>query len=304
MPELPEVETTANDLRKLVVGLQITDTWTNYDSPYYYGKKQIKDPKYFKKFKKEICGSQIIETGRIGKNVLIHLNNGKTILIHMKMTGHVLYGKYDFDKKKNEWAPSENGPLQDPFNGWIRFVITLSNKKHLALSDMRKFAKVTLLETNKLNEIDDLREIGPDPLQKIVSISYFTDALSKKPTGKIKTVLMDQSLISGIGNIYSDEALWLSKIHPEKIVKKLSTKNFKEIFSNVKKVLKKGINFSGDSMQDYRRPNGEPGKFQHHHKVYQRKGKECMDKNCTGTISRIVVNGRSSHFCPECQKNK
>jgi len=316
VPELPEVETTANDLNELIVGKKISDVWSGYDSPYYYDKPQIKDPKFFKKFKKIIIGTKVISVSRRAKNVLINLSNNKTILIHMKMTGHILYGKYEYSKKNKEWTPKEkSGPLNDPFNAWLRFVIEFSNGKHLALSDMRKFAKVTLLDTASLNESEDLKKVGPEIFEKNFNFKVFKERLEKKPNGNIKTVLMDQEIVAGIGNIYSDEALWLTKIHPETKVKNLINKNkkseteLKELFKNIKLVLKKGINFKGDSMQDYRRPSGESGSFQKHHAVYQRKKEDCKrnmktkDKaRCKGKIERIVVNGRSSHFCPVCQK--
>lgn len=291
MPELPEVHTTATELNSLIKGKTITNVWTEYKSSYY--KNQIKDPAYFKKFKKIITGSKIVSVERRAKNILINLDNKETILIHMKMTGHLLYGKYK--KTRGTWEPSQKGPLNDKMNGWIRLVFELSNNKHLALSDMRKFAKVTLE--------NDLKHLGPEPLDKSFSLKKFKEQICKKPNRKIKTVLMNQELISGIGNIYSDEALWMSKIDPETLVKKLTDEKLKLLLKNIKEVLKKGIKLSGDSMSDYRRPDGTPGEFQKHHAVYQRKNLNCLRKDCNGKIERKVVNGRSSHFCPKCQKS-
>jgi formamidopyrimidine-DNA glycosylase len=210
----------------------------------------------------------------------------------MKMTGHLLYGSYK--KNRGEWKPRLTGPLNDPFNGWIRLVFTFSDGNHLALSDMRKFAKVTLE--------NDLGHLGPEPLDASFKFQNFKSQIMKKPNGKIKTVLMNQELISGIGNIYSDEALWMSKINPETLVKDLKDEQLKTLLKNIKLVLKKGIHFAGDSMQDYRRPDGTPGEFQKHHCVYQRKNLDCMKRGCKGKIERKVVNGRSAHFCPVCQK--
>jgi len=299
MPELPEVHTTATELDLLIKGKKIIDVWTSYESSYY--KNQIKDPSYFKKFKKEVIGAKIKSVTRRAKNVLINLDNNKTILVHMKMTGHLLYGKYEKGRRdkgkgirEDLWKPKEKGPLQDKMNGWIRLVFTLSNEKHLVLSDMRKFAKVTLK-----NELDHL---GPEPLDQNFKFQNFKKQIYKKQKGKIKTELMNQELIAGIGNIYSDEALWMSGIHPETPVDQISNQKLQKLFKSIKIVLKKGIHFSGDSMQDYRRPDGTAGEFQKHHCVYQRKNKECLKKGCKGKIQRIVVGGRSSHFCPECQK--
>jgi len=290
MPELPEVHTTVTELNKLIKGNKIIDIWTNYKSTYY--EKQIKNPSYFKEFKKVVIGSKVKNVERRAKNILINLDNGRVILIHMKMTGHLLYGQYK--KTRETWSPTEEGPLQDKMNGWIRMVFTFDNGKHLALSDMRKFAKVTLEK--------DLDHLGPEPLEKEFVFKIFKDQINKKPNGKIKTVLLNQEIISGIGNIYSDESLWLSKIEPETIVKKLTDDQIKNLLKNIKEVLKKGIRLLGDSMSDYRNPYGEKGNFQLHHQVYGRKNQPCLKKNCSNKIERMMLDGRSAHFCPNCQK--
>jgi len=301
MPELPEVHTTATALNRLLPKLKVVDIWSLYKSDHYKGKPQIKNPVYFKKFKREVVGSSVLGVRRRAKNVLIDLSNGKTILIHMKMTGHLLYGKYEQSKTdKNEWFAGTKGPLQDKWNGWIRLVFTLSNGKHLALSDLRKFAKVTLLDTETIFDSNDLKDVGPEFFD--LNLKTFTEQINKREAGRIKNVLMDQNLLAGVGNIYSDEALWLAQIHPETSPKKLERGVLKKLFANLKKVLNKGIDFKGDSMSDYRRPSGKPGDFQNYHQVYGRKGKDCKRRACKGIISRIVVGGRSAHFCPVCQK--
>jgi formamidopyrimidine-DNA glycosylase len=119
---------------------------------------------------------------------------------------------------------------------------------------------------------------------------------------KIKTALMDPHIVAGIGNIYSDEALWLASIHPERLVKNIKGKEMQKLFKSVQEVLTKGINFGGDSMSDYRNILGLPGKFHHEQNVYQKKNEKCGKKGCHGIIQRIVVGGRSTHFCPEHQR--
>lgn len=302
MPELPEVHTTATDLKKLVVGQEIIDIWSGYDSPYRYGKNEVKDPVFFKKFKKALVGAKIKDTGRVGKNVLIHTNNDHTILVHMKMTGHLLHGKYAFDKKKKEWLATEQGPLRDdPWNGHIRFIVHLKDGRSIALSDTRKFAKITFFETEKMFEHPDVKILGPNPVADDFTFEIFQDRISRRKTWKIKQALLDQELIAGIGNIYSDESLWMAKVHPETLVNKLDKTAMKSLYKSVVEVLKKGIDFGGDSMQDYRTPSGEKGRFQLEHQVYQRKNKDCLRKNCKDKISRIVVAGRGTHYCPSCQ---
>lgn len=300
MPELPEVQTTVNGLNATVKGRKIVDVWTSYKSAYHANKDNIKDPKFFISFKKAVIGRKILNAERRAKNILIHLLGGHTILIHMKMTGHVMYGKYHL--VKNVWKPMEDGPLADPFNAYIRLVFTLDNEKHLVLSDMRRFAKVTVFETKKLLETLHLSSLGPEPLDKKFDYSTFKTQLLKRPQGKIKQVLMDQSLISGIGNIYSDEILWRAGIHPNSVVEKIPEKEKKAMFPAMKEVLIKGIDFGGDSMSDYRNIYGEKGEFQDHHQAYRRTGKPCTKRGCKGKIERTVLAGRSAHFCPIHQK--
>ncbi len=293
MPELPEVHTTAKILNKLLKGLKIEDVWTDYKNPLY--KNQIKNPLYFKKFKDLILGAKITSVSRIGKNILINLDNRESILVHMKMTGHLLYGKYSFDGKK--WSTLEKGSLEDPFNQFIHLVFSFSNKKHLVLSDVRKFAKVSLLGDQQ----KDIEKLGPNPL--LITLNEFKEQLKKRSQGKIKTVLLDQNIFAGIGNIYSDEALFASKIHPAKQIKELSHKEMHALYRSLQNVLKKGVDFGGDSTSDYRNPYGEKGKFQYHHKVYREKNKICPRKGCKGRVTRMMVGARSSHFCPICQEN-
>src|SRR4051812_6847472 len=254
MPELPEVQTTASGLDKVARNLSITDVWTDYDSPFFKGSDTIKDPKYFSVFKKRIKGKTITHVSRRAKNVLIHLSDNLTILVHMKMTGHLLYGDYD---------------RSDPFNRHIHLIFYLSNGKNIELSDLRKFAKVTLIETDKLHLSDHLRDVGPEPLEKEFIYSKFKERIFKRPNGKIKPVLMDQAILAGVGNIYADESLWRAAIHPEEIVKKVPEKKLKDLYKAVRSTLSRGIDFGGDSMSDYRNIHGKRGAFQEQHQAYR-----------------------------------
>jgi formamidopyrimidine-DNA glycosylase len=301
MPELPEVHTTATGLQKMLPGLEIIDVWTDYKSHFYKGKENIKNEVFFKKFRDFCIGKKIISVERRAKNVLIHLSDGQTILIHMKMTGHLLYGKYR--KNKKSWQATEPGPLRDdPFNARIHFVITLSNGKHVALSDTRKFAKVTMIETRKMHNSPDLGKLGPEPTDKNFTFDVFKKCIEKKINGKIKTILMDQSVISGIGNIYSDEILWECSVHPESKPKNITKNILEKMYHSTLKLLSKGIDFGGDSMSDYRNIYGEKGRFQLEHKVYRRVGEKCKKRGCDGEIQRKIIGGRSAHFCSTHQK--
>ncbi|MEI6581021.1 MAG: bifunctional DNA-formamidopyrimidine glycosylase/DNA-(apurinic or apyrimidinic site) lyase [bacterium] len=297
MPELPEVETTTKGLKKHVLGLKIIKVWTDLDTKDKRKNDTVANLSYFNLFKKEIAGRKILSVERRAKNILINVSGDKTILIHMKMTGHLLYGKYKFLKKENRWVPDKAGPLKDPYNRFVHVVFTLSNKKSLTFSDARKFGKITLIKTKETSTSKHLRGLGPEPLDKNFDFKKFKERLAQKPKGKIKSVLMDQSVISGIGNIYSDEILWLSGIHPERMVSKIKDREFKKIFISMKKSLSKGITLGGDSMSDYRNIHGLPGKFQLHHNVYRKTGEKCKKPKCSGIIKRIKVGGRSAHFC-------
>ena len=299
MPELPEVTTTVAGLNKVLPKLSIRDVWSDYHIRTANKRTDnIKNKKYFENFKKEVVGEKVKNAERRGKNVLIHLTGGKTILIHMKMTGHLLYGKYSW--KNSRWK-SNDPLLSDSFNQFIHLIFTLSNNKHLAFSDMRKFAKVILFETHLRDSIIDLASLGPEPLDNL-SLGDFKEQLYKKSNGKIKTVLMDQSVIAGIGNIYSDEVLWQAGVHPERKVSTLKDKDIKEMWKAIKKTLSKSIKMGGDSMSDYRNIYGERGNFQKVHQVYKRTKQKCLKRGCFGIIGRKVVGGRSAHFCNTHQK--
>ena len=303
MPELPEVQTTVNGLNATVKGLRITDIWTDLAKNTLARadyRESIKYLPFFKSFVQKTRGAKILSAERRAKNILLNLSNENTILIHMKMTGHILYGAYTQNKKEDRWSPSDNeknDALRDPFNGHIHFVLSLSNGKHLVLSDVRKFAKVTILSTETAHDSKHLRELGPEIFEKSFTKNTWVQQLMKKPRGKIKSVLMDQSIISGVGNIYSDEALYLADIHPLSVVSSIPQQKLVELFLATKTVLKKGIDFGGDSTSDYRRIDGTRGEFSHEHNVYRRKGMACKKKNCRGVIIRSVIGGRSAHFC-------
>lgn len=307
MPELPEVTTTVRGLQQVLPKLVFTDVWTDLakkNQQVKQFKDTIKDEAFFKKFKKEIIGQKVVSVERRAKNILIHISNGKIILIHLKMTGHLLFGKYDkkIVNKKVIWIPKGKGPLNDPYNRFIHVIFTFSNGENLAFCDSRKFGKVTMISKDKIYDSLHLKNIGPEPLLKEMTFQIFEKRLNLKPKGKIKTVLMDQSVIAGIGNIYSDEMLWLASIHPESTVSKTTSSSKLLLYKAMKKVLTLGIDFGGDSMSDYRNIDGLKGNFQHHHNVYQKKDTACGLKGCRGMIMRKVVNGRSAHFCNKHQK--
>jgi formamidopyrimidine-DNA glycosylase len=289
VPELPEVETIKRELNKKVLGWTFVDVWSD-------SKKQIKKPENFEQFKKEISGKKIKKIKRRGKYVLFELSENKTLLIHQKLTGHLLVGKWKF--KNGKWLPPP-GPLSEKINTYIHLLFTFKNGQMLALSDLRKFAKIELWDSRELEKSGEMKSLGPEPLEKDFTFAKFKECLKNKK-GKIKQILMDQTVISGIGNIYSDEILWEAKIHPFKDVSKLSEADLKRIYEAMRKILKKAVEVGGESISDFRRTTGERGGFDPLRKVYRREGEKCF--RCGTIIKRVKIGGRSAHFCPKCQK--
>jgi len=288
MPELPEVETIVLGLKKKVLKRTFIDVWTDF-------KKIIKEPKDFEKFKKEIKGRKIRKVWRRGKNIILDLSGEKSLLIHQKLTGHLLLGKWKFENR--EWRSLIPGPLSDdPMNRFLHLIFFLDNGKQLALSDLRKFAKVELLDKEALEK--ELSSLGYEPLEKNFTFEKFKETL-RQAQGKIKQVLMDQNVIAGIGNIYSDEILWMAKIHPFKEIKRLNDEEIKRIYEAMREILPKAIKVGGESISDFRRISGEKGGFDPLRKVYRREGEKCS--RCGTIIKRVKLAGRSAHFCPKCQ---
>lgn len=290
MPELPEVETIVRDLRKKVLQRTFIDIWT--DSP-----KIIKKPKIFEEFQKEIKGKRILRVWRRAKNIIFELSNGFSLLVHQKLTGHLLVGKWEQDK--GQWKPLAIGPLQERVNLYIHLMFWLSNDLMLALSDLRKFAKVELWKTVELENAKEFKELGPEPLDSSFGLEQFKKAVNPKK-GKIKQILIDQKVIAGIGNIYSDEALWRAGIHPFKSASELDDQELRLLYQSIKNVLERGIKLRGESISDFRDLQGKKGFFDKERKVYQREGEKCQ--RCGSEIKRLKIAGRSAHFCPGCQK--
>ncbi len=290
MPELPEVQTTVSQLKNKVTGLVIKDVWSDF-------KKMVKKPNKFSDFKKGIKGKKIKEVWRRGKNIIFNLSGDTSLLVHQKLTGHFLYGVWK--RKEEQWQPTGSGAITDKDNSYLHLIFFLDNDKMLALSNKRKFAKAELWQTEKLK--GELKKLGPEPLSKNFTFEKFKQCLQNRKAA-IKKILMNQKVIAGIGNIYSDEALWRAKIHPLKSTADLTSKELKRLYDAVRDVLKKGIELGGESISDYRNLKGNRGEFDKERKVYRRKGEKCS--RCGTKIKRIKIGGRSAHFCPRCQKNK
>lgn len=291
MPELPEVETTVRGLNRAFKGLsaRFVGVWTD-------SKKLIKKPTDFESFKKNIKNKKIQNVWRRGKNIIFELSNGYSLLVHQKLTGHLLIGRWNLES--GIWKPVKKGPLEDLVNRYIHVIFWLDNDLMLALSDLRKFAKAELWRTEELLSSKEFKNLGPEPLEKDFTFEKFKEILHKKKS-KIKQVLMDQTVIAGIGNIYSDEALWRAKIHPFTEISRINEEGFKNLYKAIQEVLETAIKLRGESISDYRDPEGKRGNFDEERKVYRRKGEKCF--RCGAIIKRLKIGGRSTHFCPNCQ---
>ncbi len=308
MPELPEVETIARGLNRDLKGREIIGLWTDW-------------PKYFKShksepaFRKHVVGKKITGVTRRAKNILIHLREslGKEylMLIHQKMSGHLMVGRWlkvknekDYKKLPEEWIGQKwvpdppRGPFTDSKNRFIRLIFFLRGGEMLALSDLRRFAKVICGLKEEILHLPELENLGPEPLEREFTYKKFLGVLDKQKR-PLKQVLMDPYTISGIGNIYADEILWFSKIHPKRIFESLSEKEKKNLWKAIKFILKKALKLRGTSIDDYRDHKGKRGSYNLVRFVYQREGEPC--KRCGKKILRIKLAGRSAHFCPHCQ---
>jgi formamidopyrimidine-DNA glycosylase len=271
MPELPEVETIRRGLNRLIVGRKILAIVT--DSP-----KQVRPS--LDQVKKVAVGTKIKKIERRAKIIQIFLSNQQILAIHLKLTGRLLV------RKKGT-----------PPDDWQHVTFSLSGQRELRFCDLRKFGWIKLLKDKK--ELKKLfSEFGPEPLDSLDLRKFKTIlASSSRP---VKLVLMDQKKISGIGNIYANDALFLAKIDPRRPSKKISDQEAKKLYQAIEKVLQAGIKYRGASDQYYLDALGKKGAYQEHFLTYGRQGKPCLD--CGGTIKKIKLGGRGTFFCPRCQK--
>jgi formamidopyrimidine-DNA glycosylase len=272
MPELPEVETIVKGLRKTVAGKKIRSIQVIFPGIVRQDTK---------KFKKNVDKCEIRRVRRRGKYILIDLSNRNTILVHLGMTGNFLLVK-------------SSNPLNKHDHLVIRFN---KNWKELRYNDQRKFGKIKSFPTSKEEKVSELNKLGPESLN--ISSSDFIDLFQKRK-GRIKSALLNQQIIAGLGNIYADESLFEARIHPSQKIDQLTFPQLRKLHQAIRIILRKAIKAGGSSIENYYNVKGEIGAFQLQHKVYGREGLFC--KKCGTKIKRIKISQRSSYFCPKCQK--
>ncbi len=271
MPELPEVETIRRDLEPLVVGRTITHVDVDPATiPLLVGAP-------IEILRENIVGRTIIEMGRRGKYLMLSLDDGKVFVIHLRMTGRLVWRKRDADPEKFQ-----------------RAVIEFENGYDLRWADLRKFGTWRL--HNSTAEVID--KLGPEPIDDSLTLKEFRSRLANR-TAPVKAVLLDQRRFAGLGNIYVDEALFEAGIRPDTPAGEVTPPATKRLFASARSVLERGIENRGASFKDYVDGQGEQGTQHMHVKVFRRTGKPCY--TCGSEIKRTVVGGRATHFCPKCQ---
>ncbi|HTY39723.1 MAG TPA: DNA-formamidopyrimidine glycosylase [Candidatus Paceibacterota bacterium] len=293
MPELPEVETVVRDLRRKVLGRRIKKVWS--DAP-----KLVKKPTY-RLFARFLKGARLERVERRGKNILIHLDRGRLLLIHQKMTGHLLVGKWRLARHGGRAVAVSvlPGPLAEPVNQYVHLIFFLDDGRMLGLSDLRKFAKILLGPRGEIEALPDLTALGPEALAPNLTEKDFSARIHKERR-RIKDVLLDQRVVAGIGNIYSDDILWLARVHPTRRAWTLSAASRAAIYRAMRKLLARSIVLRGASMSDFRDTAGRPGGYGPVRLVYQRDGAPCL--RCGTPIRHLKVGSRTARYCPKCQK--
>lgn len=279
MPELPEVEIIRLQLDRVLPGLIISGI-------------QIFKQKSFVGDKKYIIGEKIEGIRRFGKLLVFDLSNGLSLAIHLKMSGQLVY--------RGIHQPTGlhiSDPLLNALpNKHTRIIIEFSNKDRLYFNDLRIFGWIKILKKPQLTEI--VNKLGPEPL-KDLTLPKFKEII-KSSIKPIKLILMDQEKISGVGNIYANDSLFLAGINPAMKAKALNNDQMVKLFNNLEKVLKDGVRWGGASQNNFRDAFGEMGKVQEHFYVYAREGEKCI--KCKAYIKKIKLGGRGTFYCPACQQ--
>jgi formamidopyrimidine-DNA glycosylase len=275
MPELPEVETISRQLKKDIVGKKIVKTEINFQKP--IGKLSVLE------FKKLTEGAKIKDVGRRAKLILIYLSNGQALLTHLKMTGRLLF-------VENEVSPKKH----------THIVFNFKDGGKLFFEDWRKFGYVKIIPEKGLDKFFEHEKYGPEPLDKKFTVRILKGLLAKKAKKKIKPLLMDQTFIAGVGNIYAVESCFCAGISPKRLAGTITDAEIKKLYSCLIKILKLAISKHGSSVDAYVDAEGKKGGYVPFLKVYGRVGKQCF--RCKGTIKEIRLGGRSTAYCPKCQK--
>lgn len=286
MPELPEVQTVVSHLAREIKGKVFSDC-------------QVKVSKMVNpKFKGKIQKAKVKSVNRRAKMIVIKLSNNQYLLVHLKMTGQLVFVDRQ-GKAAGGGHPikSSNFEITKP-NKFTRIILKFKDGSRLLFHDVRKFGWMKIVNQSEYRRI--INQFGIEPLSKEFTVKKFQEILKKRPNLKIKQFLMNQELIAGIGNIYADESLFDAKIKPLRQVKSLKPAEIKRIHQSIIKKLKEAIKSGGTSVSTFVSASGERGKFVEKLKVYKRAGKKC--KRCQNVLKRVKIGGRGTVYCSKCQK--
>ncbi|MBI5906514.1 bifunctional DNA-formamidopyrimidine glycosylase/DNA-(apurinic or apyrimidinic site) lyase [Candidatus Saccharibacteria bacterium] len=287
MPELPEVEIIRVGLAKLLPGRVVKDVW--HDHP----KSFPNSPSDVAKF---LLRAKVTDVRRRAKVLIIELSSNYSLVIHLKMTGQLV-----FDGKERFGAGHPNkslvGDLPDKST---RVLIDFTDGSRLFFNDQRKFGWMRLLPTTQVPEINFFKEVGPEPLEDDFTAAKFIEVLSRRKNSNIKAVLLDQTVLAGVGNIYADESLFMAKIHPLTPVSKISRTKLVALHNDLREVLRLSIEKGGSTDRNYVDAEGKKGSYLSFAQVFRREGQPCP--RCGTIIKKIRVAGRGTHICPYCQK--
>ena len=289
MPELPEVEVVKRSLKSKVLNSIIK-------------RVQINDHNLRYKVEKEICkklvGKKIKKIKRRSKFLIFEINKSYLMLVHLGMTGKFFF----VDQKKKKFKTSFYYLLDyQKDQKHNRVIFFLSKNRKLIYNDVRKFGFIKLYKFNDKMRIPHLKNLGPEPLEKKWNLKYFKNYIVNKKRN-IKNILMDQKFVSGLGNIYVNEILFLSGVKPSSEVKKLKDYKIKKIIKYSKIILRRSIKLGGSTIKDFSSENGKKGDFQQHFKVYGRENQDCSNIDCNLRIIKTVISNRATFFCKKCQK--
>ena len=289
MPELPEVEVVKRSLESKILNSIIKKVQINDHKLRYKVKREIV---------KKLTGKKIKKIKRRSKFIIFEINKTYLMLVHLGMTGKFFLEDRNKKKFKTSFYYLLDYQKDQKHN---RVIFFLSKNRKLIYNDVRKFGFIKLYKLTNYIRISHLKNLGPEPLEKKWNFKYFKNYVVNKKRN-IKNILMDQRFVSGLGNIYVNEILFLSGVRPCSDVKELKDFKIKKIIKNSKMILKKSIKLGGSTIKDFSSENGKKGVFQEHLKIYGRKGKKCSNVDCNTNIVRIVISNRATFFCKKCQK--
>lgn len=288
MPELPEVETVRTGLANLLPGQNIKKA--THDWP----KSFPNSPQDIRTF---LCGAKITTVRRRAKVLIIDLDSGYSLIIHLKMTGQLVYRSQNNNDSFGAGHPNQSlvGELPDRST---RVILTLENGT-LYFNDQRKFGWVRLLPTIEIPELNFFQKLGPEPLGADFDDKQFIKRLYRRKNSGIKAVLLDQTVVAGVGNIYADESLWAARIHPSTLVKNVPKARLKNLFNELQSVLRLSIEKGGSTDKNYVNIDGKRGSYLDFANVFRRQKLPCP--RCGAGIDKLRVAGRGTHVCPSCQ---